>query len=77
MERLEEQNDDTGSQNERGELNSVRKTPQDRLFEIKNRIKNFPVVLFYYCRHDTSEMFLEADLSLSFLNRLYLESQKQ
>ena len=69
---------DTGiiSQDDKGKHKNDKSASQDNLDEIKNHIKTFPRDPFYYCRHDTSKLFLEAGLSLSSMYRFYVESQR-
>ena len=44
--------------------------------EIKEHIKSFPAVPSHYCRQSTDRMYLEADLNMSIMYRLYVEMQR-
>ena len=49
---------------------------EETVEEIKEHIKSFPAVLSHYCRQSTDRMYLEADLNMSIMYRLYVEMQR-
>ncbi|GFO42252.1 hypothetical protein PoB_006875700 [Plakobranchus ocellatus] len=43
---------------------------------VKAHIESFPTVESHYCRHNTHRRYLEADLSLHMMHRLYAEGRR-
>ncbi|GFN74679.1 hypothetical protein PoB_000118500 [Plakobranchus ocellatus] len=43
---------------------------------MKAHIESFPTVESHYCRHSTQRQYLEADLSLHMMHRLYAEGRR-
>lgn len=48
-------------------------TPPEKLEEIRNHIKSFPVVESHYCRSSTEKKYLASDLTLRKMYNFYLE----
>ena len=49
---------------------------EETVEEIKEHIKSFPALPSHYCRQSTDRMYLEADLNMSIIYRLYVEMQR-
>lgn len=46
-------------------------TPQESVAFVKKHIESFPVVESHYCRKDSNKVYLNCDLNLSIMYRLY------
>jgi len=60
-------------EDERGKQASANKTSQDRIDLIKEHIESFPTVESHYTRKDTKRLYLNQNLSIRKMYRLYVE----
>lgn len=61
----------------RGKKVPHNKAPESTVDLIKNHVQSFPTVVSHYCRNQSKKQYLDTNLNLSLMYRLFVDSMKE